>query len=239
VPTELRRGDSRFRALVALSLVSALLGCAPRTAARPAADRTDHVVAGPLLDRTGAYLTVLDAASRVQVVTATLPGLLYRISTPGDSGLEPHVTRENGSVRVRLTPTGADGPDEVRIVLNRDVRWAIALPAGGGEQELDLRRGRLTRVDLGASGLVELCLPAPAGTVPIILTGPVGSVVLTGGPLRLELDRGAGHTVLPWAAAGEAITARTVVQTPGWIKTPDRYAISAHGEIGALTVRAA
>ena len=220
-----------------MSLVSALLGCAPRTAARPAADRPDHVAAGPLLDRTGAYLAVENAASRVQVTMATLPGLLYRVSTPGGSGLEPHVTSENGNVRVRLAPTGGDGADEVRIVLNRDVRWAIALPAGAGEQELDLRRGRLTRVELGASGLAELCLPAPAGTVPITLAGPVGSVVLTGGPLRLELDQGAGYAVLPWAAAGEPITSRTVVQTPGWIKTPDRYAIRAHATIGLLTVR--
>src|SRR5689334_16457852 len=118
VPTELRRCGSTFRAIVALSLVSALLGCAPRLAARPAADRPDHVAAGPLLDRTGASLTVADAASRVQVTMATLPGLLYRVSTPGDSGLEPHVTSENGNVRVRLAPTGGDGPDEVRIVLN-------------------------------------------------------------------------------------------------------------------------
>jgi hypothetical protein len=186
------------------------------------------VAVGPLLDRTGAYLTVADAASRVQVTMATLPGLLYRISTPGDSGLEPRVTSENGNVRARLAPTGGDGPDEVRIVLNRDVRWSIALPAGAGEQELDLRRGRLTGVALGASGLVELRLPPPSGTVPITLDGPVGSVVLSGGPVRLELDRG----------VGQEINSRAVVQTPGWNKTSDRYAIRAHAGVGALTVRA-
>ena len=220
-----------------MSLVSALLGCAPRSGARPAADRPDHVAAGPLLDRTGAYLTVADAASRVQVTMATLPGLLYRISTPGDSGLAPRVTSENGNVRARLLPTGADGPDEVRIVLNRDVRWSIALPAGAGEQELDLRRGRLTRLGLGAAGLVELRLPAPSGTVPITLDGPVGSFVLSGGPVRLELDQGAGHAALPWTSAGEEINSRAVVQTPGWARTVDRYAVRAHAGIGALTVR--
>jgi hypothetical protein len=223
---------------VALSLVSAVLGCAPRTTAPPAADRPDHVAVGPLLDRTGAYLTVENAASRVQVTMATLPGLLYRISTAGDSGLQPRVTDRNGVVRARLLPTGADGPDEVRVVLNRDVRWSIALPAGAGEQELDLRRGRLTRVALGASGLVELRLPPPTGTVPIILDGPVGSVVLSGGPVRLQLDKGAGHAVLPWTSAGQEINSPAVVQTPGWNEAGDRYAISAHAGIGALTVRA-
>ena len=220
-----------------MSLVSALLGCAPRTAAPPAADRPDHVAAGPLLDRTGAYLTVADAASRVQVTMATLPGLLYRVSTPGDSGLAPRVTSEKGNVRVRLLPTGADGPDEVRIVLNRDVRWSIALPAGAGEQELDLRRSRLTRVDLGASGLVEMRLPAPAGTVPITLGGAVGSVVLSGAPIRLELDKGAGVAALPWTSGSQAINPSAVVQTPGWIKTSNRYAVTAHAGIGTLTVR--
>ena len=226
-----------FRTLVALSLVTALPGCAPRTAAAPAADRPDHVAAGPLLGRTGAYLTVTDAASRVQVTTATLPGLLYRISTPGDSGLEPHVTRENGNVRARLLPTGADGPDEVRVVLNRDVRWSIALPAGAGEQELDLRRGRLTRVTLGASGLVELRLPAPTGTVPITLDDAVGSVVLSGRPLSIQLDQGAGSAELPWASSGTGFSARAVVRTPGWHKTSDAYEVHARSRIGALTVR--
>jgi hypothetical protein len=195
------------------------------------------VAAGPLLDRTGAYLTVADAASRVRVTMATLPGLLYRVSTPGDSGLAPHVTSEKGDVRVRLLRTGGDGPDEVRIVLNRDVRWSLDLRAGAGEQELDLRRSRLTRVGLGAAGLVELRLPAPAGTVPVTLDGAVGSVVLSGGPIRLELDRGAGYAVLPWTSAGEAIDPGAVVQTPGWNKTGDRYAIHARSAIGTLTVR--
>jgi hypothetical protein len=170
------------------------------------------------------------------VITATLPGLLYRVTTPAGAGLTPHVTSENGHVRATLRPTGADGPDEVRIVLNRDVRWAISLPSGAGEQQLDLRRGRVSRLDLGASGLLELRLPPPAGTVPITLAGPVGSVVLSAAPLRLELDRGAGFAEIPWASGG-AITARTVVQTPGWSKTIDRYAMTARSTIGSLTVR--
>src|SRR4051812_26892261 len=37
---------------------------------------------GSLLGRTGAYLSVGDPASRVQVRMARLPGLLYRITTP-------------------------------------------------------------------------------------------------------------------------------------------------------------
>ncbi len=236
MPPELRRRGSIFRAIVALSLVSVVPGCAPRNVAPPVPVADQHVAVGALLGRSGAYLTVDDAASRVEVVTAAMPGVLYRVTTPADSGLEPRVTSENGQVRARLVPTGGDGPDEVRIVLNRDVRWAISLPAGAGEQQLDLRRGWVSRVDLGASGLVELRLPPPSGTVPITLAGAVGSLVLTGSPLRVELGQGAGFAELPWVS-GQAIPPRTVVQTPGWITFPDRYAVSTRSTIGSLTVR--
>ncbi|HEX5205962.1 hypothetical protein ACFQS1_23205 [Paractinoplanes rhizophilus] len=232
--------------MVALLLVGALAGCASPTSSRSGPVPAQPVAAGSLLGRTGAYLTVEDAASRVEVITAALPGLLYRVTTPADGGLTPHVTSENGHVRATLRPNGAGGPDEVRIVLNRDVRWAISLPAGAGEQRLDLRRGRVTRLVLGASGLLELHLPAPAGTVPITLAGAVGSVVVDAAadagvvpgatPLRVELAQGAGFAELPWRS-GRAITSRAVVETPGWSKALDRYAITAHSTIGSLTVR--
>ncbi|WP_308121134.1 hypothetical protein [Paractinoplanes bogorensis] len=136
-------------------------------------------MAGPLLGRTGASLTVSDAASRVRIVLANLPGLLYRITTPAGSGLTPVVTRRNGHVRAQLRPSGGDGPDEVRIVLNRAVRWDIRLPAGAGEQSLDLTRGRISRLLIGASGLIEVRLADPYGKVPLILTGGVGTLALT------------------------------------------------------------
>ena len=75
------------------------------------------------------------------------------------------------------------------------------------------------------------------GTVPITLRGAVGSVVLTGGPLRLQLDRGAGSVILPWAAPGVLINPTGVVQAPGWTKTPNRYAMRALASIGSLIVR--
>ncbi|HET6533905.1 MAG TPA: hypothetical protein VFH03_25250, partial [Actinoplanes sp.] len=111
------------------------------------------MVAGSLHGRTGAYLLVRDAASRVEVRLADLPGLLYRISTPAGSGLAPRVTGPTGRIRVGLQSTGEDGPDIVTILLNRSVRWDIRLPAGAGEQRLYLAEGSVTRLDLGSSGL--------------------------------------------------------------------------------------
>ncbi|XVV10547.1 hypothetical protein ACQP2X_37750 [Actinoplanes sp. CA-131856] len=184
-------------------------------------------------------MTVDDSASRVQVIMASLPGMLYRVTTPEGAGLEPHVRVEGMSVRASLRPTGTDGPHEVRIVLNRDVRWAVRLPAGAGEQQLDLARGRITRVDLGASGLIELRLPQPVGTVPVTLGGGVGTLSVTtpaGVPLRIGLDRGAGSATTPWTVA-EALPAGTHLGPPIWPAARHRYALRAREGVGFLTVR--
>ncbi|GIE92751.1 hypothetical protein Ari01nite_02160 [Paractinoplanes rishiriensis] len=199
----------------------------------------EHVAVGALGGRTGAYLTLSDAASRVRVVLTTLPGLLYRISTPAGSGLAPRVSGRDGRVQAALLPTGGNGPDEVRIVLNRDVRWHIRLPAGAGEQQLDLRRGRVTGLGLGASGLIEMQLPRPAGTVPVVLESAAGSVVVTAppaAPVRVQLTEGAGSATVPWQPPGPA-PAGAVLQSPAFPAALDRYTIRAEQGVGALIVR--
>lgn len=191
----------------------------------------EHVVAAPLLGRSGAYLTVRDAASRVRVSAATLPGLLYRITTPADSGLAPVAEVHGGRAEVRFRATGGDGPDDVRIVLNRDVRWDLGLPAGGGETKLELTAGRLSRLTTGGSGLIEAELPTPAGTVPVSF-GTAGSAIVNVAPgparVRLSVTGGAGTIDTPW---GPSLT------EPGWATATRRYAISFRGGVGRLTVR--
>jgi len=233
-----------FSLLAALIVVLSGAGCGPvtRLGARqmPAGDDPqEHVLAGALHGRAGAFLIVRDSASRVEVRLADLPGLLYRISTPADSGLAPAVTGTPGRVRLGLRPTGADGPDAVEILLNRAVRWDIRLPAGAGEQHLDLAAGRLSRLELGAgTGLVSLRLPAPRGTVPIIVAGGVGEVALAtppGTPLRLRLRGGAGLVAVPWTGRTRA-PAGAVMSTTGWRDAPDRYTVNVAAEVGSVTV---
>ncbi|MEV0898595.1 hypothetical protein [Actinoplanes sp. NPDC049802] len=198
-----------------------------------------RVVAGALHRRTAALLTLGDAASRVRVRFGDLPGLLYRISTAPDSGVAPVVTRRGGRVTVKLERTGRDGLDEVRIVLNRDVRWDIRLPAGAGEQHLNLRDGRLDRVYLGSAGLTEVWLPEPDGTVPVILAGGAGTAVLSAGggaPFRVRFDAGAGSVKTPWTA-NNGTPAGTVLREPGFRLSRDRYVVRAEGGLGALVLR--
>jgi hypothetical protein len=227
------------RSTVAFLLVGALFGCREDAPEPDPKVGAEHVTTGPLAGRTGAFLTVSDAASRVQLAVGTLPGLLYRISTPAGSGLAPRVSRDHGRVRASLRPTGAEGPDEVRIVLNRDVRWDIRLPAGGGEQQLDLRGGRITRVELGASGLIEMRLPEPAGTLPVTFGGGAGTVSLTApeaAPVRIRLDRGADSASTPWTSGG-AVDDGAVLQSAKWPTARDRFLIRARSGVGMLTLR--
>jgi hypothetical protein len=222
-----------------------MAGCRPPARTTPTTDPAlghvtpEHVAAGPLRGRTGAYLTVRDAASRVEIRLADLPGLLYRVSTPAEAGLAPQVSGPAGHPKVRLRPTGGDGQDTVTILLNRTVRWAIRVPAGAGEQHLDLRDGRLARIDLGAGGLVDVRLPPARRTVPVTLAGPVGSLVLAapaGTPVRFRLAGGAGRVAVPWtgrwaAGPGDTVTA------PDWGAAADRYAVTARQPITTLTAR--
>lgn len=200
----------------------------------------EHVTVAPLLGRSGAYLTVRDAASRVQVSLATLPGLLYRITTPADAGLAPVAAVRDGRAEVRFRPTGEDGPDDVRIVLNRDVRWDLGLPAGAGETDLDLTAGRITRLATGGSGLIEASLPAPARALPVTFGDGVGSAIVNVPPgparMRLDLAGGAGTVDTPWTVR-EATPAGSVLAEPGWAGADQRYAISFRGGLGQLTVR--
>ncbi|MBG0568259.1 hypothetical protein [Actinoplanes aureus] len=221
--------------LVVTVVAAACSASAPRPAPS-APSAPDRVLAGPLDGRTGGWLTLGDAASRVRVYLATLPGLLYRISTGPDSGVAPVVKRRGGRVVVRLRGTDGEGLDEVRIVLNRDVRWDIRLPAGAGEQQLHLRDGRVGRIDLGASGLAELWLPDPAGTVPVTFIGGTGTALVTAAtaaPFKIRFDRGAGSVRTPWSV-NNGTAAGTVLRERGFAWTPDRYLIRAKDGLGRL-----
>jgi len=232
--------------LAALMVVLSGAGCdpEPRFGGRrpPAAEEPQrHVLAGALRGRGGASLVVRDAASRVEVRLTDLPGLLYRVSTPADSGLAPAVARTRGRVSVGLRPTGADGPDIVEIWLNRSVRWDLRLPAGAGEQHLDLAGGRVSRLELGAgTGLITMRLPRPRGRVPIIVTGAVGEMAVAiprGTPLRLHLLGGADRVAVPWNIQPRAAAAGALLAPAGWREAPNRYAVTIASEVTTVTIQ--
>lgn len=198
----------------------------------------ERVITGPLRDRSSASLTLGDAASRVRVRFARLPDLLYRVSTAPDAGVAASVSRRGDRVTVRLRATGGPGLDEVRIVLNRAVRWDIRLPAGAGEQQINLKGGRVRRISLGSAGLSRVWLPKPDGTVPVVFTGGVGTAVLSvrnGAPFRIRFDAGAGSVETPWTA-NNGTAAGTVLREPDFPESRDRYRVRAEGGVGTLVI---
>jgi hypothetical protein len=239
--------------LSGLVTLLALTGCtAPVTVpARPAAEfssapdsvvevAADYVLEGVLPGRGGAILALRDAASSVDLRLVELPGLLYRVSTPAESGLAPRVTGPPGVVRVALAPTGADGPDAVTILLNRSVLWDIRLPAGAGEQHLDLTGGRLARLDLGAgAGLVDVRLPRPEGSIPVTVTGAIGSLAVATPDktaIRLHLRAGAGAVAAPGYGMGQALPG-SVLLSGHWKPPEGRYVLDAEERIDLLALR--
>ncbi|MDI6101487.1 hypothetical protein QLQ12_22980 [Actinoplanes sp. NEAU-A12] len=248
VPTELRLRRSIVVAAGLSALVAAGVAVTrvapelslPRSPGQPtAAAPGERVVVGPLQNRSGAWLTVGDAAARVRLRFAPLPGLLYRISTASDAGVAPVVTSRGGRVVVRLKGTGSPGLDELRIVLNQNVRWDLRLPKGAGEQQLNLRDGRVTRLDVGSAGLAEVWLPEPDGTVPVTFTGGIGTAMLSlrdGAPVQVRFAEGAGSVAAPWTT-NNGTAAGTVLREPGFRRSRDRYVIRAEGGLGALVIR--
>jgi hypothetical protein len=242
VPTAQRRRPPTGGVYVLFWLLTALLAasCTPNPAPEtlPSQFSAPHVLSGVLHGRTAATLSLRDAASRVDIRLVTLSDQLYRISTPADSGLAPRVTGPPGGVRLALAPTGADGPDTVEILLNRAVRWDLRLPAGAGEQHLDLGAGTLRQMALGSgAGLVRIRLPRPVGPVPITVTGSVGDLVVSvprATAVRLRLRGGAASVTLPGSAAAPA--GPDSVMTSGG--TPARrYSLDLESPAGTVIIR--
>jgi hypothetical protein len=95
----------------------------------------------------------------------------------------------------------------------------------------------VARVDVGASGLIDVRLPPPEGTVRVSLTGGVGTASVTGaGPMRVVLREGAGAVTTPWRSTNGS-PAGAVLSAPAWATATDRYTVDVRAGIGTLTVR--
>jgi hypothetical protein len=198
----------------------------------------ERTVTAALGGRTAASFELLAATTKVTVKAQDLGGDLYRITSAAGSGTVPSPVLAKNRLQLHLTPRGAGATGKVTVVLSSRVRWTLRFVGGADEEVVDLRGGRVGSVDvLGAARRFELALPAPAGTVPVRLTGAVENLSITtpvDSPVRLRLDSGA-KTV----AAGER-TLRDVqpgsTVTPQDWQTRDRYDVHAESRISLLSV---
>jgi len=197
------------------------------------------VIVAPLLGRSGASLTVRNAASRIRLSLATLPGLLYRISTPADAGIKPSPAIKGNDVQLQVDRDGTGTGGQIQVVLSTAVRWQLRFSGYADEQRIDLSGGKVTSVELIAGmHKAELQLPPSSGTVPVKITGAVDQLALRSpadNPVRVKVGGGATDVVagtrkLHDIAPGSTLTPKD------WKQHSDRYDVTAASAIGSLDV---
>ena len=184
-----------------------------------------HRVTAPLGALRTRRLEVVGAATVLRVRSADLGEALFDIATTDRSAV-PSVTSDEQGSRLALIRTGEAGTVGAEIQLHTKVAWTLKLTGGSAEQLIDMRAGRVARIEItGGSAQLVLQLPEPRGTVPISVAGPVGELVVragTGTPVRLRLRGGAKSAVVD-GKAPRKVKAGTTLTPAGWSGAENRY----------------
>jgi hypothetical protein len=197
-----------------------------------------HRLTAPL-GRTKARTLILTGTSSLLHVHSTdLGKSLYEIATVDRSAV-PRLTSTRQAATLELIPTGDSGTVGADIQLNSRVAWTLKLAGGLNEQSVDMQSGGLAALQLtGGSAHAALLLPAPKGTVPLSVKGPLGNLTVssrTGVPLRLKLTGGAGATVIDGKPRASLKPGATVTPT-GWSKARNRYDLTTAGQVTSAVI---
>ncbi len=186
-----------------------------------------------------ATLAVDSGAATLTVTAAAIPGSLLTTSAPGNSGIRPQLVASPNQVQLSLFNTGQRGPSAVSVELSTAVTWQLQFNGGTSQTVLNLTNCNVAGVDFTAgSGLIQIALPRPSGTVTITLAGGASQVSLTvpgGVPTRLRLEGGASAATLT-GQAHVSLGRGTVLSSPGWAKAVNKYDVDAPAGIGAISV---
>ncbi len=195
-------------------------------------------VTAPLGSVRTRVLEVTGASTVLRVRSADLGDRLFDIA-PVDGSAAPRVTDIKQGSRLELVPTGAPGTVGADIQLNSKVAWKLKLAGGAAEQTVDLQAGGAAGVELaGGSARVVLALPAPKGTVPLALKGPVGDLAIrtaSADPVRLKLAAGAQSAVLD-GNTHRQVKAGTTLTSTGWRAAKNRYDVTSSGAVASVQV---
>jgi hypothetical protein len=233
---------TRGRVTVAAAVVAAAAG-AGATAVVAGAPSSPHVVSMPAAGRTEAALEVTSGTPVLDISVARLGGTLLRVSTPDGAPVRPVLS---GSAPVLLSlagdrpAPGHGGPGyAVLVVLNSAVTWSIDLAGGTERTDVDLRGGKVRAIAaMAGSDILDVSLPAPAGTVRILLAGGASQFLLSlpgGVPAQVTAGGGAGFLTVD----GQRLTGvagGTVVATPGWATARSRVEVDMTAGVYLLAV---
>jgi hypothetical protein len=196
--------------------------------------------------RTSAALKITSGTPVLQISVAKLGGTLLRVSTPDDAPVRPVLS---GSELIVLSLTGAapgqgSGHEQasgyaVKVVLNSAVTWSLDLAGGTQRTEADLRGGKVGGIAVMAgTDLLDVSLPKPAGTLPLLLAGGASQFLLSlpgGVPAQVTAVGGASFISID----GQNLTGvagGTVLGSPGWTTATSRFYIDATSGFSRLTV---
>ena len=142
------------------------------------------------------------------------------------------------AILLTLGPGGnGSGGDTVTLTLNSAVMWWLDFAGGTQRTDLDLRAGHVAALAFTAgSQIIDAALPRPRGTVPVVMTGGAGQLLLrlpAGVPVRLTAEGGAGNVSLD-GSAETGVGGGTVFASPGWSSASTRFDVTAAA--GAATI---
>ena len=239
-----KRPAGKAALLVSGAAVIAGCGAAPAPVPHPSPVGTStaagyYTAQVPASGQRQATLAVVSGAATITVTAAAIPGSLVTTTAPGNSGIRPQLISSPNRVQLSLASTGQRGPSAVAVQLSTAVTWRLQFDGGTSQTVVNLTNCRVAGVDFTAgSGLIQLALPRPSGTVPITLAGGASQVSLTvpaGVPTRLRLDGGASAATLT-GQAHVGLARGSVLSSPGWAKAADRYDVDAPAGIGEISV---
>jgi hypothetical protein len=201
-----------------------------------------HVVSMSTAGRTSAALKITAGTPVLEVSVGKLGGTLLRVSTPDDAPVRPVLS---GSRLIVLSLTGAAAAQgqrsgyAVKVVLNSAVTWSLDLAGGTQRTEADLRGGKVGGIAVMAgSDILDVSLPKPAGTLPLLLAGGASQFLLSlpgGVPAQVTVGGGASFVSVDDQNL-TGVAGGTVLTPPGWATATSRFDIDAISGFSRLTV---
>jgi hypothetical protein len=238
---------TRPRLILVTAAVIAVAAGAGGTALALGGPPSPHVAAMPAGGLTRAELKVTSGTAILDVSTGKLGGTLLRVSTPDGAPVRP-VLSDSGRAAPGLivlslagAAPGGQGPAgyAVKVVLNSAVTWSLDLAGGTQLTTVDLRGGKVAGIAVMAgSDTLDMKLPRPAGTLPLLLAGGVSQFLLSlpaGVPAQVTVGGGASFVSLDGQHL-TGIAGGTVVTSPGWATATSRYDIDATSGFSRLAV---
>jgi len=236
---------TRRRLVLAAAAAAAAALAAGGTALALTTPAPSHVVSMSRDGRAGAALKVADGTPVLDISVGRLGGTLLRVSTPDGAPVRPVLS---GSALITLSLAGAQGSRQasgqgsgyaVQVVLNSAVTWSLDLAGGTELSRVNLRGGKVGGIAVMAgSDVLDVSLPRPAGTLPLLLAGGVSQFLLSlpgGVPAQVTVGGGASFVSID----GQDLTGvagGTVLTPPGWATATSRFDIDATSGFSRLTV---